>query len=273
MTQPLLSLQLYSVKDQLTADLDGTLARLADLGLRQVETFDFVTRAPELVESLGRHGLQARTGHAPLLSEQIRGVGEEMVAAPAQADVFAAAQTLGLQVVIDPYVAPERWLDEDEVAATADLANQAAKRAADHGLQVGYHNHSQEFQASFGGRSAYEFFVERLDEEVVLEVDLYWAATAKQDVSSLLSRLGSRVRALHLKDGILGPDPFSPGAPRLDPATLDQRPAGQGELPLLTYLAAAPSTEFAVIEFDAYDGDIFDGIGQSATYLRANGVQ
>lgn len=273
MTQPVLSLQLYSIKDQLTADLDGTLARLPDLGLRQVEAFDFVTRAPALVESFAQHGLEARTGHAPLLSEQVRGVGEEMVPAPAQEDVFAAAQTLGLEIVIDPYVPPERWLDEDQVTATADLLNQAAKRAADRGLRVGYHNHSQEFQASFGGQSAYEFFVERLDEEVVLEVDLYWAATAKQDVTSLLSRLGSRVKALHLKDGMLGPDPFAPGAPRLDPSTLDQRPAGQGEIPLLTYLAAAPSTEFAVIEFDWFDGDIFDGIGQSATYLLANGVQ
>lgn len=273
MTQPLLSLQLYSVADQLTADLDGTLARLADLGLRQVEAYDFVTRAPALVESFAKHGLEARTGHAPLLSEQVRGAGETMVPAPAQEDVFSAARTLGLQIVIDPYVAPERWLDEDQVTATADLLNQAAKRAADHGLRVGYHNHSQEFQASFGGQSAYEYFVERLDEDVVLEVDLYWAATAKQDVSSLLSRLGSRVKALHMKDGILGPDPFSPGAPRLDPSTLDQRPAGQGELPLLTYLAAAPSTEFAVIEFDAYAGDIFEGVGQSAAYLRANGVK
>ncbi len=273
MPQPLLSLQLYSVKDQLNDDLDGTLARLADLGLRQVEAFDFVTGAPALVESFTRHGLVARTGHAPLLSERVRGVGEEMVPAPVQADVFAAAQTLGLQIVIDPYVAPERWLDEDQVTATAGLLNQAAKRAADHGLRVGYHNHSQEFQASFGGQTAYEFFVERLDEEVELEVDLYWAATAKQDVAALLGRLGSRVKALHMKDGMLGPDPFAAGAPRLDPSTLDQRPAGQGELPLLTYLAAAPSTEFAVIEFDAYAGDIFDGVGQSAAYLLANGVQ
>ena len=54
---------------------------------------------------------------------------------------------------------------------------------------------------------------------------------------------------------------------------LDQRPAGQGEVPLLDCLAAAPSTEFAVIEFDHYAGDIFDGIQASVAYLNEHGVR
>ena len=34
-----ISVQLYTVRDALTADLDGTLARLAGFGFRQVEPF------------------------------------------------------------------------------------------------------------------------------------------------------------------------------------------------------------------------------------------
>ena len=75
-----------------------------------------------------------------------------------------------------------------------------------------------------------------------------------------------------MKDGFLGPDPFADGAP-LDATALDQRPAGQGEVPLLDCLAAAPSTEFAVIEFDHYAGDIFDGIQASVAYLNEHGVR
>ena len=44
MNQPALSVQLYAVKDQLTDDLDGTLARLSGMGLRHVEAFNFVAR-------------------------------------------------------------------------------------------------------------------------------------------------------------------------------------------------------------------------------------
>jgi sugar phosphate isomerase/epimerase len=269
MSQPALSVQLYAVNDQLTDDLDGTLARLSGMGLRNVEAFDFVTRAPELAEAFTRHGLAAKTGHATFLSDELRVRGTARPV-PAQKDVFEAAQTLGLDILIDAFVSPDRWLDEEQVAATADRLNQAAERAADYGLRVGYHNHTQEFEASFGGRPAFEVFAEQLRDDVTLEVDLYWAATAKQDVPALLSRLGDRVRALHVKDGFPGPDPM---AMTFDRTTLDQRPAGQGEVPLLDCLAAAPSTEFAVIEFDHYAGDMFDGIQASVSYLNEHGVR
>jgi hypothetical protein len=62
-------------------------------------------------------------------------------------------------------------------------------------------------------------------------------------------------------------------ADNYDPTSLDQRSAGQGEVPLLDCLAAAPSTEFGVIEFDHYRGDIFDGIQGSVAYLNEHGVK
>ena len=277
MTSPALSVQLYAVRDELTQDLDGTLARLSAMGLQDVEAFDFVGRADELAEFFAKNGLRARTGHASLLSAGL-GFDDPALAAgqagpPSQDQVFAAARTLGLEIVIDPFVAPDRWLSEDEVLATAARLNDAAERAADQGLRVGYHNHSQEFVASFRGLSAYELFAEQLRDDVVLEVDLYWAATGRQDVLALLNRLGDKVKALHLKDGVIGDDPFQPGAPRMDATKLDQRPAGQGDLPLLDYLAAAPACEFGVIEFDHYaGGHIFDGIEASVRYFNEHGL-
>ncbi|WP_111766034.1 sugar phosphate isomerase/epimerase family protein [Nakamurella deserti] len=277
MATPALSVQLYTVREALAADLDGTLARLAGMGLADVEIFDFVDRAPLLAEELVASGLRARTGHASLLSAGL-GLDDPALAGgraapPDQDTVFRAATAVGLQIVIDPFVAPDRWMTEHAVADTARRLNDAARRAADHGLRVGYHNHAQEFLSDIRGVSAYEFFAGELGDDVVLEVDLYWAATGGQDVPALLQRLGDRVAALHLKDGVTGPNPFRPGASRLDPTTLDQRPAGRGEIPLLAALAAAPSTAFGVIEFDHYPGDIFDGVQASVDFLRANGLR
>ena len=278
MPSPALSVQLYTVREALTEDLRGALARLASLGLRDVEVFDFVDRAPVLADALTKTGLRARTGHASLLSQGL-GFDDPALAAgqagpPSHDAVFRAATTIGLEVVIDPFVSVDRWLTEDAVRDTANRLNAAAEKAADQGLRVGYHNHAQEFIASFNGLTAYEWFVEQLRDDVVLEVDLYWAATGGQDVPALLRRLGERVKALHLKDGIIGANPFLPDAPRLDATTLDQRPAGQGELPLLDYLAAAPFTEYGVIEFDHYArGEIFDGIQASVDYFNANGIR
>jgi len=272
MTTPQLSIQLYTVNDQLVADPDGTLARLAGMGIRQVEAYAFVDRADALAEAFGRHGLQAKTGHAALLSDELR-FGDNVVPVPSHEEVFTAAKTLGLEIVIDPFVALDRWLDADQIAATARRVNAAAEEAADHGLRVGYHNHSQEFTATIDGVSGFEWFAEQLSDDVTLEVDVFWAATAGSDVAALLSRLGDRVKALHVKDGVVGINPFTPDSAPLDKSALDQRSAGQGELPLLDYLAASPSTEYAVIEFDYYPGDIFDGVQGSVEFLNANGIK
>ena len=93
-----------------------------------------------------------------------------------------------------------------------------------------------------------------IDPSILLEIDTYWAGTAGQDVPALLGRLGDRVIALHLKDGPLNGN------------VSEQLPLGQGELPAVEIIAAAKALEFPVLEFDAYAGDIFDGIAASYAY-------
>jgi sugar phosphate isomerase/epimerase len=264
---PHLSVQLYSVRDELAADLDGTLGRLASLGFRQVEAFDFVRRVPELAAAFARHGLSSPTAHAPLLAHALAGEGG--TEAPAPDRILEAAAELGVSVVIDPMVAPAHWSSTDAVARVADAINAAAEAAAAHGLTVGYHNHSQEFHHSFDGVTAYETFVARLDPAVVLELDAYWAQVGRQDVPALLGRLGSRVTALHVKDGAVDVDPFLTEGP----VDLGQVPAGTGAVPLDEVLAAATGLEYAVVEYDAYAGDIFEGIAATAAFLAERGIR
>jgi sugar phosphate isomerase/epimerase len=270
MASPELSIQLYTVREALDADLAGTLDRLAGFGLRNVEAFGFLGRAAELRAAFDAAGLSAPSGHANFLSEQLR-FGETVIDVPPMEQILDDAATLGVDILIDPMVMPPRWSSLDEVRKTADLLNGHVDRAAERGIRLGYHNHSQEFHHSFDGVTAYEAFAGLLDPRVLLEVDVFWAATGKQDVPALLGRLGDRVRLLHAKDGIIGEDPFLTGD--LENMKLDQRVAGEGEAPLREILAAAPATEYAVIEFDQFDGDIFEAIGASAEALRAAGVR
>jgi sugar phosphate isomerase/epimerase len=265
-----MSVQLYSARKELAADPDGTLARLADLGVRNVEAFGFVTGAAELAARLKQHGLAAPTGHATLLSPDLS-IRGRAVPVPTHAETFEAAQQLGVQIVIDAFVPPERWADAADIARTATLLNEAAAEAAGYGLTVGYHNHSHEFAHSFDGVSAFELFAGQLDDGVVLEVDVFWAAAGGQDVPALLTRLGSRVRAIHVKDGPVIDDPFSSGA-AFDQSSLRQVPLGQGEVPIVAILDAAPAAEYAVIEFDHYDGDIFEGIAEGIRFLAERGI-
>ena len=105
------SVQLFTVNAALEADLDGTLAAIAARGFTAVEPYDFVRRAEPLAASLTAHGLAAPTGHAFLASESFvlpDGSGTT-VPVPSPEEVFAAAKTLGMTTVIDPYTAPDRW--------------------------------------------------------------------------------------------------------------------------------------------------------------------
>ncbi len=238
------SLQLYTLRAPLEQDLPGTIRRVAELGFTQVEPYNFVATAKELGTALKENGLTAPTGHAPLLSAD-------------QDEIFAAARDLGISTVIDPYVAAEHWQSAEDIQATAAKLNAAAKKGAEYGIRVGYHNHQWELESSIEGQTALEYFAGLLDPELVLEVDTYWVAVGGHDPVEILTSLGDRVKFVHIKDG---------------PATTDtkaQQPAGQGTIAVWDVLAAAKSLEVGVVEFDDYSGDIFEGIAESLAFLNA----
>lgn len=264
MPEAAISIQLWTVRAELEMNVDSTLAQLASIGFANVEPFDFVHRARELSNAFAEHGLSAPTGHAPLVSV-IENPFDPDIVAPGNEEVFAAAQILGMSTVIDPFVAPERWQTLEEISKTAELFNQAAAAAAKWGLTVGYHNHNQELLNQFDGKHALEVFADLLDPAVVLEIDLYWATAGGADTAALVSRLRDRVVAVHFKDGTLSP------VPSLSSVPTDQVPAGRGVVPLDTALAAAVALRHVIVEFDAYDGDIWEAVSASYRYLADRG--
>src|SRR6478736_3476511 len=101
----LTSIQLFTLREALESDLDGTLAEVARRGFTAVEPYDFVRRAEPLAAALSAHGLVAPTGHAFLASTSFvnpDGSGTT-VPVPTPDEVFDAAEVLGMGTVIDPY--------------------------------------------------------------------------------------------------------------------------------------------------------------------------
>ena len=241
-TLPALSVQLYSVRNQLAEDLPGTLARLAGIGLTQVEPFDLLSDPAGLADALRAHGLTAPSAHTRLTT------GTDLD------QVFTAAATVGVGTVIDPMIDPERWTTSDGIRGVADDLAAAASKAAGYGLRIGYHNHAFEWENVIDGTPALEVFAGLLEPSVVLEVDTYWAAVGGQDVPAALRRLGDRVRFLHLKDGPINKN------------NAEQLPLGDGAMPVADIVAAAAYLEYPVLEFDDYAGDIFDGVARSFAF-------
>lgn len=237
------SLQLYTVRKPLEDDLPGTIARVAELGFTKVEPYNFVATADALAAAFAQNGITAPSGHAPLLKDD-------------QDEIFRAAKKLGITTVIDPFVPAEQWQNAEDIQKTAAGLNAAAKKGAEYGIRVGYHNHSWELESKINGTTALEYFETLLDPELVLEVDTYWVSVGGANAVDVLTSLGERVKFIHIKDGPLTTD------------TKAQLPAGQGEVPVWDVIGAAKSLEVGVVEFDDYAGDIFDGIAQSLAFLN-----
>ena len=241
------SVQLYTLREAISADLPDTLSRLAGLGFTQVEPFALTRFGPALGPALADAGLSAPTAH------------QSFVEAEDQDAAFATAAAIGVATIIDPMVARDRWTTPDGVRSIAAALNAAADRAAGHGLAVGYHNHAQELEISHDGGTALELLAASLDPRVRLEVDVYWAAVGGADPVALLRRLGERVVAVHLKDGPATAD------------TRDQVAVGHGSLPIREIVAAAPDA-LRVVELDDTRGDRFAAVADSLAWLRAEGL-
>ena len=241
------SIQLYTVRNALDADLPGTIKRIAEIGFRSVEPYNFVANADDLGAALRANDLKAPSGHAPLLRAD-------------QDEIFVAAQKLSIETVIDPHVPEDRWKTVEDIEATADLLNEAAKKGAEYGITVGYHNHWWEVDTLPDGRTGLEVLADRLDPAVVLELDTYWAAVGGQDPVALLGRLGDRVRLIHIKDGPINSDPST------------QLAVGNGVLPIWDIVEAAKSLEVGVVELDDFQGEMLDAVTDSYRYLAAGRV-
>lgn len=247
MPQSQLSVQLYTVRDALAADLPGTLKRVADLGFTNVELFRFVDLADQYSELLPSIGLSAPSAHAALVGNDVD-------------PIFAAAKKIGVSTVIDPHIDRSLWTNRDDVTASARSLNEITKIGNASGLAVGYHNHWWETENLIDGTPALEVFADALDPEVTLEIDTYWAEVGGVDAAELLRRLGDRVTLIHVKDGAKTQD------------DQQQTAVGSGILDIPGILAAAPSA-LRVVELDGFPGDVFEALRDSFTYLTANGVQ
>ena len=247
MTDPdRLSLQLYTVREELDRDLPATIARVAEIGFTQVEPYGLTDYGPRLAGPLAEHGLTAPTTHTRLIDADL----------PA---VFDAAAALGTTTLIDPFVDPQRWQSADDVHRIADELGRVAAEAKDHGLRIGYHNHHFELESRIGDQHALEVFADALDPDVVLEVDTYWAVAGGADVPALLGRLGDRVVAIHVKDG---------------DGSLDNKAqvaVGAGSMPVRDILDAAPGRLY-VVELDDTTGDMFTAVADSYAWLTGKGA-
>jgi sugar phosphate isomerase/epimerase len=193
---PRLGLQLYTVRGEMQKDIERTLARVAEIGYKEVEFAGYFGKTPREIRAiLDKNGLTSPSVHVPV--DQILGN---------MPTVVDAAKTIGHEYLIMP------WLDAKTMKSAADwksLAgqlNKAGEAAQSAGLKFGYHNHDFEFQP-IEGQLPFDILLNNTDPKlVVVELDLYWITKAGYDPLAYFAKWPGRTHLVHVKDGGAKPE-------------------------------------------------------------------
>ena len=219
-----LGIQLWTVKDEVAKDLEGTMKKLYAIGFREIEFAGFYGKtAAEIGALMKGIGFTLVSMHA----------GADDIAAKGDA-IIADAKTLGLKYIIcsspmsDAAKAKLEWakkmdaLDPGDWKMNAELFNKFGKSVKAAGMQFGYHNHHVEFK-KFGDKTAFDTLFESTDPDLVKsELDVGWAVAARQDPLAIINKYKGRIAALHVKDiGKLADDPHNATTVAVGEGTID----------------------------------------------------
>lgn len=201
-----IGIQLYTVREETSRDLLGTLSALSNIGFREVELAGYYGKsARELRTLLGDLNLKPTSAH--------QGLRDLLEDTPRKVEYVAE---LGVKHLVIPFPAvPDNRFDNQPQGATQTIANSmtlddwrwiaeqlnkigaVAKPA---GITVGYHNHNMEFR-TIDGVVAFDKLIEWTDPSLVtIELDVAWAVAAGFDPIAYLTKHAQRISLLHIKD-------------------------------------------------------------------------
>lgn len=192
-----IGLELYTVRDAMKKDFDGTLARVAKIGYKEVEMAGYFEHmsgwTPEPKEArriLDSHGLAAPSTHVPYIA----------LSPENWPKVIEASGTLGHKYIVNPSIDRSLVKTADGWKKAAEAFNRAGSESARSGIQFAYHNHVEEFKP-IDGQLPYEILLTQTDPKLVkMEMDLGWAHKAGADPLQYFAKYPGRFPLVHVKD-------------------------------------------------------------------------
>ncbi|HYW47935.1 MAG TPA: sugar phosphate isomerase/epimerase family protein [Bryobacteraceae bacterium] len=216
-------LELYSVRDELAKDLNGTVTAVAKMGYEVVEffapyfgwTLDQAKDVRKLMDGLGircnstHNGMNAFTGD---------GIQKAIDLNHAMGCKFVVMASAGR---VEPGLAGWRKV--------ADTLTAACEKFRAAGLRAGYHNHQAEFTPVEGQRPI-EVLAANTPKDFMLQLDVGTCVEVGSDPVAWINANPGRINCLHCKD-------WAPGAGKGYQVLF-----GEGDSPWTRIFAAAEST-------------------------------
>ena len=185
-----IGIELYTVRRELARDPEGTLARVAEIGYREVEFAGYPPGSPrEIRRMLERHQLRAPASHVSL--QALRTDWDR---------TLEQAATIGQRYVVVAFVGVNERKTLEDWRRLAGEFNRAGEAARKSGLRFCYHNHDVEFPL-LDGEVPYDMLLAETDPSLVgFEIDLYWIVKGGKDPLDYFARWPGRFPLVHVKD-------------------------------------------------------------------------
>lgn len=241
-----IGLQLYTLRDELEQDFEGTLRKVAALGYKGVEFFHYFGRtASEVKHLLDDLGLVALGAHRPydaLLNDTEQEITYNL--------------EIGNSNLIVPFLSEEQR-NYEEVAANLKIIGAKCKA---HGAVLLYHNHDFELTDRYGDRTAFDGLFEEVPADLLqVEMDTCWVYHAGYDPVEYINKYAGRLPIIHLKD-----------LKKLEDGSPETVVLGEGEVNLVAILQAAEqaNVEWAVVEQDFCSRSPLESVADSLNWVR-----
>ena len=187
-----IGLELYSVRDVLKTDLQGTVRAVAQMGYQCVEFYapyyDWTeAQAKDMRKLLDDLGMRCYSTHN----------GEDYFKADKIEHARDINLILGTHYMVMASSNPKPGLDGWK--EVADELNTAADNLKSSGLKVGYHNHQPEF-TKVDGVYPLEILAKNTHPSIMLQLDVGTCVSTGADPVAWIRSHPGRIRSLHLKD-------------------------------------------------------------------------
>jgi sugar phosphate isomerase/epimerase len=249
-----IGLQLYSVRNLLPRNFDGTLHQLSAAGYKEVEAAGYFNRtAAEFRRAMDQAGLRCISAHHTLV--QLRSQLD---------DLIEFGHTLGLEYIIcssssgvhrDPTAKGDLTLDDWRYVAGE--FNRIGEKLKSDGITFGVHNHTPEFAVE-NGVLVYDELLRLTDpKSVVFEMDCGWVTAAGHNPVDYLSKAPERFPLMHVKDMTRDAD-----------GKFHSVVMGTGVAHYGPILRAATGLKHYFIEQEEFAGDPMTELREDAEYMR-----
>lgn len=248
-----IAIQLYSLREEMEKDFEGTLKYVSELGYDGVEFAGLYGRTAEEIKTLcAKYNLNPISAHVAIDEFICNGI-ENVV------DTYFE---IGCKFVVFPYAPEDRRPGGSRFDETIELIKKIGKYANEKGMKLLYHNHDFEFKTKIDGKYGLDVLYERVPAEYLAsELDTCWVNVGGEDPASFIRKYTGRAPVVHLKDfymtgalpqhlyALIGIDE---GEVKEEKSTFEFRPNGHGmqNMPAILEAAKEAGAGWVVVEQD-----------------------